>query len=208
LSESFLKLSTSEVTLSIIHAGVGAVSESDVMLASASHAMIIAFNVRPEPKAKQLAENEGVEIKTYNIIYNAIDDIRLGMGGLLAPTTQEKTLGRAEIRQVFNAPKVGTVAGCSVVDGKITRSARVRLLRDHRQVFEGKITSLKRFKDDAREVAQGFECGIVLEGFNDIKVADVIEAYEVEEVARTLDSSPRTSPTTRVGGDGAAPQAH
>ncbi len=209
LSEAFRKLSTSEVTLSIIHSAVGAVSESDIMLASTAGAVVICFNVRPDAKAKALAETEGVEVKTYNIIYNALDDVKKAMGGLLSPTTREQSLGRAEVRQVFATPKLGVVAGCAVTEGKISRSARVRLWRDNAQAWDGKVGGLKRFKDDVREVAQGFECGIVLEGFTDIKVGDVIEAYEVQEIARTLDSPApaggRPAPGRPTGGVNASP---
>gem|GEM_PF-380323 len=205
IRESLNKLSTSEVTLSVIHSGVGGVSESDIMLASASHAMVITFNVRPDSKAKTLATNEGVEIKTYSIIYNLIDDIKKAMGGLLSPTTQEKVLGRAEIRQTYHAPKVGTIAGCFVTEGKITRASKIRLLRDSIQIYEGKLSSLKRFKDDVREVSQGFECGLVVDGYNDIKVGDAIEAYEIQEFTRTLESSKETPSSGRSTTNNARP---
>jgi translation initiation factor IF-2 len=184
--ESMIKLSTAEVTLVVIQSGVGAVTESDVSLAAASGAMIICFNMKPDAKSRALAESEGVQIRTYNIIYNALDDVRLAMAGLLAPTTKEKVVGHAEVRQVFNAPKIGVVAGSWVGDGKVVRNGRARLTRDNKQLFDGKIAGLKRFKDDAKEVAAGFECGIVLEGFTDLKAGDQLEIYEVQEVARTL----------------------
>jgi translation initiation factor IF-2 len=200
LSQAFRKLSTSEVTLSIVHSAVGAVTEGDVTLASTAGAVVIAFNVKADAKAKSVAETEGVEIKSYNIIYNALDDVKKAMGGLLTPTTKEQSVGRAEVRQVFNTPKLGVVAGCAVTDGKIVRSARARVTRDGKQVFDGKVVGLKRFKDDAREVAQGFECGIVLDGFTTVAVGDVIEAYEVLQIARTLDSSPPVGSAPVAGG--------
>ncbi len=185
LADALARLSTDEVKLEVIHASAGAISETDVTLASASKAIIIGFNIRPEPKAANLAEKEGVEIRLYTIIYEAINDMREAMEGLLAPTYREKALGRAEVRKIFNVPGA-TVAGCMVVDGKIVRSARARLVRDGRPVWEGKLATLKRFKDDAREVAQGYECGIALENFNDVKPDDIIEAFEMEAILRKL----------------------
>jgi translation initiation factor IF-2 len=187
LAEVLSGLSTKEVKLVVIHTSAGAISETDVTLASASKAVIIGFNIRPEPKAAALAEKEGVEIRLYNVIYEAINDMREAMEGLLAPTYREKALGRAEVRKIFAVPGA-TVAGCMVVDGKIVRNARARLVRDGRPVWEGKLSSLKRFKDDAREVAAGYECGIALENFNDLKPEDVIEAFELEAVLRKLES--------------------
>ncbi len=188
LRDSFLRLSTDEVKVRIIHTGVGGANESDVNLASASNAIIICFNVRPDGKTSTLAEREGVEIKAYNIIYDAVDNIRKAMEGLLAPEVRESILGHAEVRQVFNVSKAGTVAGSMVTDGKVLRSAKARLLRDSKVVYEGSIASLRRLKDDVREVQQGFECGISLENFNDIKPGDVVEVYDVQEIARTLGS--------------------
>ena len=185
LADALARLSTEEVKLEVIHASAGAISETDVTLASASKAIILGFNIRPEPKAANLAEKEGVEIRLYTIIYEAINDMREAMEGLLAPTYREKALGRAEVRKIFNVPGA-TVAGCMVVDGKIVRSARARLVRDGRPVWEGKLATLKRFKDDAREVAQGYECGIALENFNDVKPDDIIEAFEMEAILRKL----------------------
>ena len=158
------------------------ITESDVSLASASDAIILGFNVRPETKAFHLAENEGVDIRLYNIIYDAVADIRDAMEGLLSPTFKEKALGRVEIREVFNISKIGTVAGCYVLEGKVLRNAQVRLVRDSVVVWQGKLNSLKRFKDDVREVASGYECGIALENYNDIKPGDILEAFELEEV--------------------------
>ncbi|GAB4295133.1 MAG: translation initiation factor IF-2 [Desulfuromonadia bacterium] len=186
VSESLKKLSTAAVRLNVIHSAVGAITETDVNLASASNAIIIGFNVRPEVKAQQLAEREGVDVRLYNIIYDALEDVKKAMEGLLEPTLREKYLGRAEIREIFSVPKVGNVAGCYVLDGKIVRNAQVRLLRDNVVVYEGKLASLRRFKDDVREVATGYECGMGLENYNDIKVGDVIEAFEMEKVAATL----------------------
>ncbi len=185
LADALARLSTDEVKLEVIHGSAGAISETDVTLASASKAIIIGFNIRPEPKAANLAEKEGVEIRLYTVIYEAINDMREAMEGLLAPTYREKPLGRAEVRKIFNVPGA-TVAGCMVVDGKIVRSARARLVRDGRPVWEGKFATLKRFKDDAREVAQGYECGIALENFNDVKPDDIIEAFEMEAILRKL----------------------
>ena len=188
IRESLVKASTEKVKVKVIYSAPGGITESDVLLASASNAIIIGFNVRPETKARQIAENDGIEIKTYNIIYEVLEDIKLAMAGLLDKKKVEKFLGRAEIRQTFSVPKIGTVAGCSVVDGKIVRNAQARLLRDSRIIWEGKLASLKRFKDDAKEVAEGFECGMGLEGYNDIKVGDLIESYEIELITPALDA--------------------
>ncbi|MEZ4273067.1 MAG: translation initiation factor IF-2 [Myxococcota bacterium] len=187
---ALLKLSTEEVRVNVIYAGVGAITESDIMLASASNALIFGFNVRPDGNARNIAQREGVEIRVYNVIYELIDEVRKAMEGLLTPESQERVLGRAEVREVFKISKVGTIAGCRLIEGKGLRSARVRVLRDSAQVYDGRVSSLKRFKDDAREVESGQECGIGVEGFNDIKQNDMIEFYEIEEIARTLDSPP------------------
>ncbi len=186
VSESLRKLTTDAIRLNVLHASVGAITETDVNLATASNAIILGFNVRPEVKAQNLAEKEGVDLRLYNIIYDAVDDIKKAMEGLLEPTLREKSLGRAEVREVFSVPKVGSVAGCFVRDGKVVRNAQVRLLRDNVVVYEGKMSSLRRFKDDVKEVVAGYECGIGLENYNDIKVGDVIEAFEIEKVAATL----------------------
>ena len=200
LSEALRRLATPEVKLDIVHSSAGAISETDVTLAEASKALVIGFNIRPEAKAAALAEKQGVEIRLYTIIYDAINDIREAMEGLLAPTFREKALGRAEVRQIFSVPGA-TIAGSMVVDGKITRNSRARLVRDARVVWEGKINSLRRFKDDAREVAAGYECGIGLENFNDVKPGDVIEAFEMETVLRKL-----ATPKPETGrGQAAAP---
>ena len=184
--DALIKLSTDKVRVSVIHAGVGTITESDVMLAVASKAIIIGFNMRPDTRARQLSESEKIQIKTYSIIYGAIDDIRKAMEGLLKPTYLEKYLGRAEVRQLFTVSKIGTIAGCSVVDGKILSIAPVRVIRDGKTMSQGKISSLKRFKDDAREVTVGFECGIGIENFNDLKAGDLIEAFLIEEIAGKL----------------------
>jgi translation initiation factor IF-2 len=186
VSESLRKLTTDAIRLNVIHASVGAITETDVNLATASNAIILGFNVRPEVKAQALAEKEGVDLRLYNIIYDAVDDIKKAMEGLLEPTLKEKHLGRAEIREIFSVPKVGNVAGCYVQDGKMVRNARVRLVRDNVVIFEGKMSSLRRFKEDIKEVASGYECGIGLENYNDLKIGDMIEAFEIEKIAATL----------------------
>ena len=187
LADSLLKLSTDEVKVLVIHKGVGGISESDVLLAMASHAVIIGFHVRPNLKARQLAQTESVDIRLYNIIYNAITDVKQALEGMLAPTISEEVTATVEIRDVFKISKLGTIAGCYVRDGKMARNSKVRLIRDGIEVFDGTIASLKRFKDDVREVEQGFECGIALEGYNDLKVSDIIEAYKEVEVKRKLE---------------------
>jgi translation initiation factor IF-2 len=181
LQFSLAKLSGDKVKVNVIHAGVGGISESDVMLASASAAVIIGFNVRPEPKAAELAEREAVDVRLYSVIYDVVDDVHKAMEGMLEPTQ-----GRAEVRNTFHISKIGTIAGCAVISGKITRNSNVRLLRDSVVVHEGKLASLKRFKDDVREVLEGYECGLGIENFNDIQVGDQIEAYVIEKVAGTL----------------------
>ena len=186
VAESLRKLTTDAIRLNVLHASVGAITETDVNLASASNAIILGFNVRPEVKAAALAEKEGVDVRLYNIIYDAVDDIKKAMEGLLEPTFKEKYLGRAEIREVFSVPKAGMVAGSYVTDGKIIRNAQVRLLRDNVVVFEGKLGSLRRFKDDVKEVATGYECGMSLENYNDLKVGDIFECFEMEKVAGKL----------------------
>lgn len=189
ISDALNKLSTDDIKLKIIHSSTGAISETDVMLASASQAIIIGFNVRPDARVVEVAQQEGVEIKLYNIIYNVIADVRAAMEGLLDPEYREVVQGRAEVRELFKVPKVGTVAGCYITDGKIMRSNNLKLVRDSVVVFDGKILSLRRFKDDAREVAAGFECGIGIEGFNDIHPGDVLEAYVIETLERKLDQN-------------------
>ena len=181
------KLSTEAVKLRVIHNGVGGVMESDVLLAAASRAIIIGFNIRPEPKATALADQQGVDIRLYTIIYDAIADIKAAMEGLLEPTLKERVLGRAEVRQVFTIPKIGAVAGSYVIDGTISRSsAGVRVIRDNVVVYQGKLASLRRFKDDVREVQQGYECGLSIENFNDVKSGDILEAYAIDKIATKL----------------------
>lgn len=186
LKSALEKLSTPEIRLSVIHASAGAINEGDVRLASASNAIIIGFHVRPTPKAQQLAEEEKVEIRKYNIIYDAVDDIRAAMEGLLKPELKEETLGTVEVREVFKVPKVGTVAGCYVVSGKIRRNAQVHIIREGIEIYTGKIASLKRFKEDVREVEAGYECGVSIENYQDIRVGDQLEAFEVKEYAKKL----------------------
>jgi translation initiation factor IF-2 len=186
LADSLQKMSTEKVRIKVIHTGVGAVTESDILLASASNAIIIGFNVRPERKGADLAEQEGVEIRLHSIIYELQDEIRKAMLGLLDPVYKENYLGKAEVLNIFRIPKVGTIAGCRVLDGVLRRDADIRLTRGGEQVFKGKLGSLKRFKDDAREVTSGMECGIGINGFNDIQVGDQIEAFVTERVAAEL----------------------
>ena len=184
--ESLLKQSTDKVKVKVLYSGTGGITESDVMLANASDALILGFNVRPETKARSIAESEQVEIKCYSIIYELLDDVKKAMGGLLDKKKVETYLGRAEVRQTFTVPKAGTIAGSYVIDGKVNRQANVRLLRDSRVIYEGKLSSLKRFKDDAKEVAQGYECGIGIDGYNDLKIGDLIEAYQIDMVSQEL----------------------
>jgi len=186
LTDSFQKLSTEEIQVNIIHKGVGAITESDVLLATASDAIIIGFNVRPMGNARQIADNEEIDIRTYSIIYDAINDLKDAMEGMLSPELKEEVTGTAEIRETFKISKVGTIAGCMVTDGKIYRNSGIRLIRDGVVIHTGELTSLKRFKDDAKEVAKGYDCGIQLKGYNDIQIDDVIEAFQEVEVKKTL----------------------
>lgn len=186
LSDALMKLSTNEVKVVVIHKGVGGISESDVLLAAASRAVIIGFHVRPNLNARRLADAEEVDIRLYNIIYDAINEVKSALEGMLAPSVSEEVLATVEVRETFKISKVGTVAGCYVQDGKVARNNKVRIVRDGVVVFDGGIASLKRFKEDVREVEQGFECGIMLDGFNDVKVGDIIEAYTLVETKRKL----------------------
>lgn len=198
LAAAVEKMPAGAVKLRVMHTGVGGITETDILLAAASKAIVIGFNIRPEPKAAALAEREGVDVRLYSIIYDALNDIRAAMEGLLEPTLKERVLGRAEVRQMFTIPKAGLVAGCYVVDGAISRaSAGVRVIRDSVVVYEGKLGSLRRFKDDVREVQQGYECGITVENFNDLKAGDIIEAFAIDKVAAKLETTNR----------GAAPQS-
>ncbi|MBC7383686.1 MAG: translation initiation factor IF-2 [Bacteroidia bacterium] len=186
LSDSLIKLSSDEVQVTVIYKAVGQISESDVMLASASDAVIVGFQVRPSPQARKLAEGESIDIRLYSVIYNAIEEIKSAIEGMLSPKIEEKILGNAQIREVFKVTKVGTVAGCMVTDGKIIRNSKMRLIRDGVVVFSGQLSSLKRFKDDVKEVASGFDCGLTIHNYNDIKEGDYVEAYDEVEVKRTL----------------------
>src|SRR2546421_732170 len=186
LADALAQLSTPEVKVEVVHRGVGAITDSDVLLAKASNAIIIGFHVRPDSNARASAEREKVEIRTYRIIYEAVEEVKAAMAGLLAPERKEVVLGEAEVRQIFKIAKVGTIAGSFVRSGVIPRTARVRVVRDGVEVYDGTLASLKRFKDDVREVREGFECGIGVENFNDLKVGDLIEAYRIEEIARSL----------------------
>ena len=186
LSDALLKLPQNEVRVHIVHSAAGAITENDVSLAMASGAIVIGFNVRPDKQARDLAEKEKVDIRLYRVIYDAIDDIKAALSGMLAPERQEHELGQAEVRQLFRVPKLGVIGGCYVTSGTIPRDAKVRLVRDGIVIYEGRLHSLRRFKDDVREVAAGYECGIGIEGYQDLKEGDVIEAYEVREVARSI----------------------
>jgi translation initiation factor IF-2 len=186
LGASLLKLSNEEVKVQLVYAGVGGISESDINLAIASKAIVIGFNVRADAGARKLAEGNGVDLHYYNIIYDAVDELKAAMSGMLAPEQREEIMGMAEIRTVFVASKIGTVAGCMVTSGQVTRSAKFRLLRDNVVIYTGELDSLKRLKDDVREVKEGFECGIKLKNYNDIKEGDQLEFFDVKEIARTL----------------------
>jgi translation initiation factor IF-2 len=186
LSQSLLRLSTPEVKVTVLHSGVGAVTESDVMLASTSNAIIIGFNVRPDSKARKYAEDEHIDVRLYRVIYEAIDEVKKAMAGLLEPEYREKFLGRAAVRATFKVPNIGLIAGCYVTEGKFLRNAEMRVLRDGIIIYEGKLSSLKRFKDDVKEVAEGYECGMGIKDFNDIKDGDIIEAFTIEEIPREL----------------------
>jgi translation initiation factor IF-2 len=188
LSQALKGLSNDKVKVTLLHAGVGAININDVLLASASGAIIVGFNVRPEKKAAEEADKAGVEIRLHTVIYNVTDEIKKAMEGLLEPTLKEVARGRAEVRNTFKVPKFGIVAGCYVTEGVIPRSAQVRLLRDNRVIYEGKVGSLRRFKDDVSEVKQGFECGIGLDRYQDVKVGDIIEAFQVEKVAGVMNA--------------------
>ena len=186
LTKALTDLTTEKVKVNVIHRGVGGITENDVMLASASSALIVGFNVRPAGKAGATAKSENVEIRSYRVIYEAVDDVKKAMAGLLAPEYRQRDLGKAEVRQIFSIPKLGVIAGSYVTDGKIIRGGKLRLVRDSVQVWEGDVASLRRFKDDAKEVTTGYECGIGLQGFNDVKEGDIIECYEMEEIEATL----------------------
>jgi translation initiation factor IF-2 len=186
LVDAFAKLPQDEVRVNVIRSAAGAITESDVALAQASSAIIVGFNVRPDVQARDLAEKEGVDIRTYRVIYDAIDDVRAALSGMLSPEQQENVTGTAEVRAIFRVPRAGVIAGCYITRGNIVRNSKARVVRDGVVVYESTVSSLRRFKDDVREVAEGFECGIGIENFNDIHEGDVIEAFEVREVAREL----------------------
>jgi translation initiation factor IF-2 len=189
LADSLIKLNTDEVQVNVVRKAVGPISESDVLLASASGAVIIGFHVRANAKAKELAEKEEVDIRIYKVVYDAINEVKMALEGLLKPHEEEVVLGQIEVRETFKISRLGTIAGCYVVNGKISRNNSVRVIRDDVEVYSGKLLSLKRFKDDVKEVASGFECGIQIENYNDLKVGDIIEPYEVQETKRTLETS-------------------
>lgn len=186
LSDSLLKLSTEQIQVNVIHKAVGQISESDVMLAAASNAIIVGFQVRPSVTARKIAEKEEIDIRLYSIIYDAIEEIRAAMEGMLSPEMKEEITGSAEVQEVFKITKVGSVAGCLVREGKLKRSSKVRLIRDGIVVYTGELASLKRFKDDVKEVTLGFECGLNIQNYNDIRVGDIIEGFDEVAVQRTL----------------------
>src|SRR5690554_5081643 len=186
LVSSLLKLSTEEVRVQVVHAGVGGITETDVNLAIASNAVIIGFNVRADQMARKHAENNDVDIRYYNVIYDAVDEVRAALSGMLTPEKREEVIGLVEIREVFSVSRIGNIAGCMVTDGVVRRDSQVRLLRDNVVVWTGHIDSLRRFKDDVREVKQGFDCGITLRNYNDIEIGDQLEVVEIKEIARTL----------------------
>ena len=184
VKQSLLKLSNDEVVVKVIHGGVGAINESDITLASTSNAIVIGFNVRPDTQAKAVADQEGVDLRLYKVIYQAIEDVESAMRGMLDPIFEEQVIGHGEVRQVFRASGVGSIAGSYVLDGRFERNCKVRINRGEEQIYEGALASLKRFQDDVKEVKAGYECGLVLENFNDIQVEDKIEAYIMVEVPR------------------------
>jgi len=186
IHNSAQQISTDEVSVRVLHTGVGGINESDVTLARASNAMIVAFNVRANPQAREMLARDRVDVRYYSIIYEVIDDIKTMLSGMLAPMQREHFLGNAKILEVFNITKVGRIAGCQITDGMVKRGASVRLLRDNIVIHQGSLSTLKRFKDEVREVREGFECGMAFENYQDLKIDDVIECFEVEEVARTL----------------------
>jgi len=186
LGEALQKLSTEEIQVNIIHTAVGQIAESDILLAAASQAIIVGFQVRPSGNARKLAEKENVDIRLYSIIYDAINELKDAMEGMLAPEFKEEVVCNVEIRETFKISKVGTIAGCYVLDGTITRNTKVRIIRDGVVVYTGELASLKRFKDDVKEVKKGYECGLNIKNYNDIKVGDIIEGYEMVEVQKSL----------------------
>ncbi len=186
LVNALTKLSTDEVRVQVVHAAVGGISESDVNLAIASNAVVIGFNVRADQSAKKLAENNGIDLRYYNIIYDAVDEVKAAMSGMLAPEKKEEIIGQVEVREVYTISRIGTVAGCMVLDGLVRRDSQVRLLRNNVVVWTGQLDSLRRFKDDVKEVKSGFDCGLTLRGSNDLQIGDQLEVFEIKEIARTL----------------------
>jgi len=186
------QLSNNEVQVEIIHRAVGAIAESDILLAKAAGAIIIGFHVRPDNNARSAAEREGVDIKLYRIIYEAVADVKAALEGMLRPEEREVVYGEAEVRETFKVARIGTIAGCIVRSGNVNRKGRIRVIRDGIEIYDGAISSLRRFKDDVNEVKEGYECGIGIENFNDLKIGDVFECYRTEEVARTLDQASKT----------------
>jgi translation initiation factor IF-2 len=186
LTDAFLKLPQDEVRVNLLHSAAGAITEHDVDLAKTASAIVVGFNVRPNANARELAEQEGVDFRLYRVIYDAIDDVKAALSGMLKPEERESILGEAEVRQTFRVPRLGVIAGCYLTRGTIRRNSQVRLIRDGVVAYEGRVASLRRFKDDVAEVREGFECGIGLENFQDVKEGDVIEAFEVEELARQI----------------------
>ncbi|MCF8263976.1 MAG: translation initiation factor IF-2, partial [Melioribacteraceae bacterium] len=186
LSDSLMKLSNNEVAVRVIHKGVGAISEGDVLLAAASRAIIVGFHVRPHTNARKIAETEKVDIRLYSVIYDAINEVKSALEGMLSPVVSEEMVATIEVRETFKVPKVGTIAGCYVLEGKIKRSDRIRLIREGIVIYEGELATLKRFKDDVKEVDAGYECGLNIHNFNDIKVSDIIEAYKLVETKKKL----------------------
>ena len=186
LTDSFQKLSTEEIQVNIIHKGVGAITESDVLLATASDAIIVGFNVRPVGNARMIADKEEIDIRTYSIIYAAINDLKDAMEGMLSPEVKEEVTGTAEIREIFKVSKIGNIAGCMVMNGKIFRNSGIRIIRDGVVVHTGELEALRRFKDDVKEVSKGYDCGMQIKGYNDIAIGDVIESFQEVEVKKTL----------------------
>ncbi len=186
LSDSLIKMSTDEIQVNIIHKAVGQITEGDVLLAAASNAIIVGFQVRPSMSARKLAEKEQIDIRLYSVIYQAIEELKSAMEGMLSPEIKEEIIGTVEVLETFRISKVGTIAGCIVRDGKINRTAKVRVIRDGIVIYTGALGSLKRFKDDVKEVAKGFECGLNIENYNDIAVGDIVEGYQEVEVKKTL----------------------
>jgi translation initiation factor IF-2 len=186
LVDSLLKLNTSEVKVDVIRKAVGPITETDVLLASAAGAVIIGFHVRANAKARELAEKEGIDIRLYRVVYDAINDVKMALEGLLEPDKEESVVGQAEVRETFKISKIGVIAGCYMLSGKIMRNSNIRLIRDDVEIYDGSLASLKRFKEDVKEVVSGFECGMQIENYNDLKVGDIIEAYEIKTVKRSL----------------------